>query len=251
MIKGLKSLSRQKRRQGMHHLVWVAGAVLIMTGCATKGFVNETVSKQRTEVDQRIDKVEGEVSTGSQRLGTVEGKVTDQAQRVEAVGSRVGAVETSVGQAATAARDAQERANGAMARADSATTRADEVDGRLTRLWGNRHARNVVSTSEVRFRSGKADLNDEAQTALIGLVKEMKENPLLVVELEGYADPSGSPDQNVVLSQRRADAVRRFLVQQGVDQSRIHAIGLGPITDRSMPSAEKRRVAVKVLALAS
>jgi outer membrane protein OmpA-like peptidoglycan-associated protein len=55
----------------------------------------------------------------------------------------------------------------------------------------------------------------------------------------------------VVLSQRRADAVRRFLVQQGVDQSRIHAIGLGPITDRSMPPAEKRRVGVKVFALAS
>jgi outer membrane protein OmpA-like peptidoglycan-associated protein len=72
-----------------------------------------------------------------------------------------------------------------------------------------------------------------------------------VVELEGYTDASGSPEQHVALSQRRADAVRRFLVQQGVDQSRIHAIGLGPITDRSMPPAEKRRVGVKVFALAS
>ncbi len=234
----------------MHHLVWVAGIVLIMTGCATKDFVNETISKQRTEVDQRIDKVEGQVGESSQRLGSVEGKVTDQGQRVEAVGSRVGAVETSVGQAATAARDAQERANGAMARADSATARADEVDGRLTRLWSERNARNVVETSEVRFRSGRADLNDGAQTALISLVREMKENPLLVVELEGYTDTSGSLESNVALSQRRVEAVRRFLVQQGVDQTRIHAIGLGPITDRSMPPDQKRRVAVKVLALA-
>ena len=69
----------------MHHLVWVAGIVLIMTGCATKDFVNETISKQRTEVDQRIDKVEGQVGESSQRIGSVEGKVTDQGQRVEGI----------------------------------------------------------------------------------------------------------------------------------------------------------------------
>ncbi|MGH7335168.1 MAG: OmpA family protein [Candidatus Rokuibacteriota bacterium] len=235
----------------MHHVVWVAGAVLILTGCATKGFVTETVSKQRTEVDQRIDKVEGQVGEGSQRLGTVESRVNEQGQRVEAVGSRVGAVETSVGQAANAAKDAQERATGAMARADNAAARADEVDGRLTRLWGTRHSRSLVESAEVRFGFGKAELTDGAQTALLGLAKEMKENPLLVVELEGYTDAAGSREYNVMLSQRRVDAVRRFLVQQGVEQTRIHAIGLGPITDRSMSSDQKRHVAVKLLALAN
>jgi len=235
----------------MHHLAWVAGAVLILTGCATKDFVKETVSKQRTEVDQRIDKVEGQVGEGSQRLGTVEAKVTEQGQRFEAVGSRVGAVETSVGQTANAAREAQERANGAMARADGAAARADEVDGRLTRLWSTRHARSLVETTEVRFAFGRADLNDGAQTALLGLVKEMRENPLFVVELEGYTDAAGSPQYNLELSQRRVDAVRRFLVQQGVDQTRIHAIGLGPISDRTMPAEQKRRVSVKLSALAN
>jgi outer membrane protein OmpA-like peptidoglycan-associated protein len=78
----------------------------------------------------------------------------------------------------------------------------------------------------------------------------MKENPLLVVELEGYTDAAGPREYNVMLSQRRVEAVRRFLVQQGVEQTRIHAIGLGPITDRTVPADQKRRVAVKVLALA-
>jgi outer membrane protein OmpA-like peptidoglycan-associated protein len=235
----------------MRHLVWIAGVVLILSGCATKDFVKETVSKQRTEVDQRIDKVEGQVGEGSQRLGTVEARVNEQGQRVEMVGSRVGGLETSVGQATNTAKEAQERANSAMTRADSATTRADEVDSRLTRLWGNRNSRSLVETAEVRFAFGKADLSDGAQTALLGLVKEMKDNPLLVVELEGYTDAAGPLEYNVMLSQRRVDAVRRFLVQQGVEQARINAIGLGPSTDRNVSSDQKRRVAVKLIALAN
>ena len=235
----------------MRHLVWAASAVLLLSGCATKGFVTETANKQRAEVDQRINKVEGQVTQESSRLGSVETKVNEQGQRVDAVGSRVGSVETSVGQVSNATKDAQERAASAMTRADGAATRADEVDGRLTRLWASRNSRSLVETAEVRFAVGKADLSDGAQTALIGLVKELKENPLLEVELEGYTDSSGSLEYNVLLSQRRVDAVRRFLVRQGVDQTRIHAIGLGPVNDRGIPSDQKRRVAVKVVALAN
>ena len=228
----------------------VPAALLAGSGCATKDFVKETTAKQRAEVDQRIDKVEGQVTEGAQRVGTVETRVTEQGQRVEAVGARVGTLEGSVGEVGNVARGSQERANSAMAKADGAMTKADEVDGRLTRLWNNRNARNLVETAEVRFAFGKADLNDGAQTSLLGLVKEMKENPRLTVELEGYTDSVGPVDYNVALSQRRVDAVRRFLVQQGIEQTRIRAIGLGPMADRSLPADQKRRVTVKLIALA-
>ena len=124
--------------------------------------------------------------------------------------------------------------------------RANEVDSRLTRLWNNRDARNLVETVEVRFGFGRADLGDAAQTALVGLAREMKENPRLAVELEGYTDPSGSLDYNIALSQRRVEAVRRFLVQQGVDLRRIQAAGLGPVADSKLPADQKRRVVVKL-----
>lgn len=225
-------------------------ALVVSSGCATKDFVKETAAKQRAEVDQRIDKVEGQVSDGAQRIGGVETRVTEQGQRVEAVGSRVGTLETSVGEASGLAKGAQERANTAMTRADGAMTRADEVDGRLTRLWNNRNARSLVETAEIRFAFGKADLNDGAQTSLLLLVKEMKENARLAVELEGYTDSVGPVEYNVALSQRRVDAVRRFLVRQGVEQTRIHAIGLGPLPDRNLPAEQKRRVTVKLIALA-
>jgi outer membrane protein OmpA-like peptidoglycan-associated protein len=179
-----------------------------------------------------VGQVDAKVGEEGQRIGGVEARVTEQGQAVQGMGTRMGTLETSV-------KGANERADGAMAR-------ANEVDGRVTRLWNNRDARNLVETVEVRFGFNKAELGDAAQTALIGLAREMKENPRLAVELEGYTDSTGSLDYNLALSQRRVETVRRFLVQQGVELRRILAAGLGPIPDRAMPAEQKRRVTVKL-----
>jgi len=57
-------------------------------------------------------------------------------------------------------------------------------------------------------------------------------NPTLVVELGGYTDPKGTVDYNYGLSQRRVEAVRRFLVEKGIPLSRVQAVGLGPSRPR-------------------
>ena len=134
-------------------------------------------------------------------------------------------------------------------RADAAFGRADEVDQRLTRLWSGRHKRNVVETINVQFAFDRWELSDGAQTALLGVVKELKENPALTVDLEGYTDPVGPRDYNIVLSQRRVEAVRRYLVQSGAELPRISAIGLGPINGagRDEDHGKQRRVSVRVL----
>ena len=132
-------------------------------------------------------------------------------------------------------------------RADSAYTKADETNSRLTRLWSNRNTRNQLETYQVLFGFDKWDLNDGAQTTLVSIVKEMKENPNLTVDLQGYADPVGSYPYNVGLSQRRVESVRRFLVEKGIELPRINLIGLGPIAEKGTPNAEKRKVTVKLM----
>jgi len=226
-------------RQALRCGAVLPAALLVLSGCATRGWVNEQMGQQKTQVDQRIASVETKVGEDGKRIGSVEARVTEQGQAVQGMGSRMGTLETSVGEASTAAR-------GAGDRADSALARANEVDSRLTRLWNNRDQRTLVDTVDVRFGLGKADLGDSAQTALVSLAREMKENPRLAVELEGYTDPSGSLDYNLALSQRRVEAVRRFLVQQGVDLRRILAAGLGPLNDSKLPADQKRRVTVKL-----
>ena len=214
------------------HSAWKVGLVLpavamMVSGCvATRNWVTEHVNKKEVEIDQKI--------------GGVDSKVAAQSQRVDGVDTRLKTAEGGLVETGQLAKGARERADGAFGK-------ADEVDSRLTRLWSNRNVRDLVETQQVLFGFDKWELNDNAQTALNSLVKEMKENVRLTVDLEGYADPTGSYGYNVGLSQRRVEAVRRFLVEKGVELPRIHLVGLGPITEKGTPNDQKRRVTVKLM----
>ena len=163
--------------------------------------------------------------------------MSQEAQKTDV---RVGTLETTVTSTSEAVREARERADAAMAKAEG-------VDGRLTRLWNNRYNAKVVETVNVQFGFNRSELDDGAQTTLAGLVKEMQANPGLTVDLVGYTDTKGPRDYNYSLSQRRVDAVRRFLVEKGVQIGRIQAVGLGALSDRGTPEAQKRRVAAKLM----
>jgi outer membrane protein OmpA-like peptidoglycan-associated protein len=135
----------------------------------------------------------------------------------------------------------------AQGRADAAFGRADDVNGRLTRLWTGRNKRTVVETLHVQFAFDRSDLSDGAQTALLGVVKELQTNPDLSVDLEGYTDPTGTRDYNVGLSQRRVESVRRYLIGNGADIARIHSVGLGQLEAASNEHAKLRRVTVRLM----
>jgi outer membrane protein OmpA-like peptidoglycan-associated protein len=224
-----------------------ATLLIVATGCATKGWVREEMSKQEAQVGQRIGQVDERIGTEAKRvdtvdrrIDTVEGRVSQEAQKTDGMGVRVGTLETSITSTSEAARGAQERADAAMAKAEG-------VDSRLTKLWNNRFNAKVVETVNVQFGFNRSELDDGAQTTLLGLVKEMQANPGLTVELAGYTDMKGARDYNYNLSQRRVESVRRFLVERGVQIGRIQAVGLGALSDRATPEAQKRRVAAKLM----
>jgi outer membrane protein OmpA-like peptidoglycan-associated protein len=220
--------------RGVMTVVVVPAAVaLLASGCATKNFVREMVGKSETEMDQRVGKV-------NERVVTVEGRLGEESQRVTKVEGQLAGVETKVGQVG-------EQAKAAQTRADAAFGRADEVDSRLTRLWSNRHKRQLVETMHVQFGFDKAELTDGAQTALLSIIRELKANPALTVELEGYTDPTGPKDYNVTLSQRRVESVRRYLVEQGAELPRVHSVGMGVLNAKGEEMAKQRRVTVKLM----
>jgi len=138
-------------------------------------------------------------------------------------------------------------AQGAGERADSAMAKAGSVDSRLTRLWSNRYNQKAVDTVEIYFGFDQAELSDGAQTALVGVVKELEASPTLVVKLGGFTDPKGAKTYNYLLAQRRVEAVRRFLADKGVQLSRVQAIGMGALDDRGTPDEKKRRVTVTLM----
>ena len=221
-----------------------ATLLIVATGCATKGWVREEMGKQEAQVGQRIGQVDERIGAEAQRVDkrvdSVEGRVSQEAQKTDGMGVRVGTLETSITSTSEAARGARERADAAMAKAEG-------VDSRLTKLWNNRYNAKLVETVNVQFGFNRSELDDGAQTTLLGLVKEMQANPGLTVELAGYTDMKGARDYNYNLSQRRVESVRRFLVERGVQIGRIQAVGLGALSDRATPEAQKRRVAAKLM----
>jgi OmpA-OmpF porin, OOP family len=217
-------------RQAVMVGVVLPAALLLVSGCATKKWVTEYVGKEKVEIDQRF--------TGVDR------KMADETQRVD---GKVDRVDTRLKSAEGTLTQTTATAKGAKERADSAYSKADDTNSRLTRLWTNRNVRNQVETYQVLFGFDKWDLNDNAQTTLAAIIKEMKDNPSLTVDLQGYADPVGSYPYNVGLSQRRVESVRRFLVEKGIELPRINLIGLGPIPEKGTPNAEKRKVTLKVM----
>lgn len=211
----------------MLHLTRIAvvlPAVLVaVSGCATKDWVRDLMGKKEVEINQRTD------------------------QRVDGVSSQVKTVEASLGDTTQLARGAGERADAAMTKAGDAMTKAGDVDGRLTRVWSNRYNHKAVDTVDIYFGFDQADLSDGAQTALLGVVKELEASPTLLVRLGGFTDPKGTKNYNYTLAQRRVEAVRRFLAERGVQLSRVQAIGMGPLDDRGTPDEKKRRVTVTLM----
>ncbi len=206
--------------------VFLLAMVILFSGCATRDWVRDLLGKKEVEIGERVDKVSGRVDEQGVQVKTLEGSLGDVRGRSDA---------------------ALAKADGALGRADGAFARADGVDSRLSRLWGNRHKRKVADSMDVYFGFDQAELSDGTQTALLGLVKELQSNPGTTVELGGFTDPKGSRDYNYQLSQRRVDAVRRFLIEQGVEITRILSVGLGPIADRGVPDEKKRRVTVRLM----
>jgi outer membrane protein OmpA-like peptidoglycan-associated protein len=199
--------------------VAVTAAGLLLSGCATKDWVRDMMGKAAADTDSKI---------GEQKI------------RVEGMGFRMAKVEEQ-------ATKAGERADAAHARAEAAHARADGVDQRLTRLWSNRHKRQDVESMDVTFGFDRWELDDGAQTTLLGFIRELQANPNLTVDLTGYTDPTGGAPYNIGLSQRRVEAVRRFLVSKGVALPRIQAIGLGILDDGALTDAQKRRVTVRLM----
>jgi outer membrane protein OmpA-like peptidoglycan-associated protein len=78
------------------------------------------------------------------------------------------------------------------------------------------------------FSPGKATIEPESEQTLIEAFITLKTNPGIMVEIRGYTDNAGKASANRLLSQQRAEAVRAWLIQNGIESNRITARGFGP-----------------------
>jgi outer membrane protein OmpA-like peptidoglycan-associated protein len=111
----------------------------------------------------------------------------------------------------------------------------------------------------VKFESGilfdvdKTDLKDNARTNLEKLAASLKSNPETDILIVGHTDATGSDAYNLGLSERRATAVKSYVMANGVSGSRLSTVGKGeaePIADNDTETgrAQNRRVEIVIVA---
>jgi outer membrane protein OmpA-like peptidoglycan-associated protein len=160
---------------------------------------------------------------------------------------------------ADAARMAAEASQANAAQADaasqaaalSAQQQADELQRQIATLQARQTDRGLVVTlGDVLFASGRADLKDGADRNLNKLVSFLNKYPDRSVRIEGYTDSVGTEDFNLGLSQRRADSVKSYLVNQGIGSERLTTAGKGeadPVAGNDSASGRQQNRRVEVV----
>jgi outer membrane protein OmpA-like peptidoglycan-associated protein len=117
-----------------------------------------------------------------------------------------------------------------------------------------REVRNLLkkAMSGIHFENDKATIKPDSYKILNDIAKVFIENPTYMVEVQGHTDNVGQYDYNIDLSQRRAQAVRTYLINKGVPAERLTAHGYGParpIDDNNTQAgrAKNRRVEFNIV----
>lgn len=153
--------------------------------------------------------------------------------------------------AASAARMASADASRAAYAAGAAAREAADLQRQIDELQAKETDRGLVLTlGDVLFTSGQADLKAGVASNLGRLATFLHQNPGRNVQIEGHTDNVGSDDYNQALSQRRADSVRSFLIQQGIGPERIRASGKSehqPVADNESSGGRQQNRRVEVI----
>lgn len=204
-----------------------------------------TAQQQATTAQLSLDQAERELTAVRSQLSAQGDKLDEQTKQLrEREASLQAQVETLRSQ-----RDQAEKE-----RADAQRER-DRVAQELRKVGEvAEEDRGLVLTlpSEVMFRHGQAALLPRAREKLDDLANALQDlGPDQKFVVEGHTDSTGSVAFNRRLSQRRANTVRAYLIEHGVDPDRIEAVGRGeaePVASNANPEgrANNRRVEIVV-----
>ncbi|MBK7310735.1 MAG: OmpA family protein [Sphingobacteriaceae bacterium] len=104
----------------------------------------------------------------------------------------------------------------------------------------------------VYFETGKSNLKPNSFKALDDLVEILKIKTTMAIEIQGHTDNVGKEEDNLKLSQERANEVRKYLITKGIAETRVSAKGYGqtmPVADNGTETgkAKNRRTSLKVI----
>jgi outer membrane protein OmpA-like peptidoglycan-associated protein len=187
----------------------------------------QAAKEQAAQTQQQLQAVQQQAQQTQQQL-------TQQAQQNAAEAEKAR-------QAAQAAQAELEKTREELARRD-AEARQLRMQQELARIAATKQeSRGLVVTlpSGIFFDSGKSTLKPGAKKTLNRIAEQLRSDPAIKVQVEGHTDNTGTAAKNMALSEKRANAVRDYLVSKGIPEDRISATGKG----QTEPVATNKTVA--------
>jgi len=207
-----------KRSQALIGVIAMAALVLFGTACATKKFVNTEMAG----LDKKIEDVSLEVESSQKRI-------KEHDERLTTIGELINNQDAQLKQVDTKVEEVKGLVRGKLV--DSVTLRTDDA----------------------KFGFNSAQLTPEAKAALDAFVQKLvAENKGVYLDIQGHTDSTGPQDYNVILGQKRAEAVRDYLYgQYHIPLHRMGVISLGssqPVAENSSREgrAQNRRIEILV-----
>jgi len=229
-------------RKSMMTMAVALGMVGVMTGCATKKYVRTSVDTRAQEISHRIDNDENTIKSSQSSIEELSGVTREHGQKITSLDNEIKQTDAKTQQAQQTGEAAQNTANKV----------GTQVSGLETRFQNRNHF-TVLNEEQVHFKFNSAKLDDQSKSTLNDMAQQLKQNPDVILVMEGHTDSAGSPDYNVQLGEKRAEAVIRYLVvDQAVPMNRISQISFGedkPMADNKTKEgrAQNRSVVVRVM----
>jgi outer membrane protein OmpA-like peptidoglycan-associated protein len=178
----------------------VAASAMLLSACATRDFVRETVAPVQTSVDGLGTRVQAH----DDNLKALDGRLQGSEARIQALQQE------------------------AAARAQAAANLPAPPGLLMSTL---------LTDDKIKFKSGHAELTGAAGQELDQLVAKLKaDNQPVFIEIQGHTDATGSDSTNQQLGLKRAEAVRLYLARAGLPLARMSTISYGetaPLADNN------------------
>jgi len=211
---------------------------------------------QRAE-DARLVTLRAQAAERQRNAQEAKVEAQSQAQQSELEAERAKAAQAQAdaerARAEADAAAAQARATEANKSAEDANAVREKLRNQLNSVLATSESARglIVNMSDVLFDTGKYSLKPNTQISLAKVAGILQAYPGLKLQVEGYTDSVGGESYNQKLSENRADAVRDFLLAQGVSHDNITSTGYGessPVADNNTASgrSQNRRVQLVV-----
>lgn len=228
--------------------------------------------KRIVELDRERDKILLDASRRDAELARLEAEKlrvqslasAEEAERIQRqmeaaraeIAENAAAADAARSEADQARRVAQaqsEEAELARREAELANAAVDSLRVQMESLKAKEESRGLVMTlGESVFASGQSAMQPEALQHLDKIIEFVNQDETRDIRIEGHTDTSGNTRQNQILSQKRADSVKRALIELGVDPARITSLGRGaevPIANNKTAAGRARNRRVEIILL--